>query len=138
MNALKNRLLLIIGLLLIGGGYGLNYAAGKYQGLYRSLQYRNLTIEQWLTNDVKRVLLLLIGVGVVGILGHFAVKKRHLLRQKSLALFGILICGGQTLSCLSGQSGQAMGLYLLCLGYFLTLIGFILSLYEKEVKPDDV
>ena len=120
-------------------GYILNNLVSRYQGLYRSLQFRNIKLEEtFFTVDVKRILMLLIGMLVFGVLGQLFIKKRHLLKQKGIAIFGTMICGGQTLNVLSSDGTRQMGIYVLFAGYLLMLIGFLLSLYEKEREVDEV
>lgn len=139
MKGLRNRLILLFGMLITVTGYILNNLVSRYQGLYRSLQFRNIKLEEtFFTVDVKRILMLLIGMLVFGVLGQLFIKKRHLLKQKGIAIFGTMICGGQTLNVLSSDGTRQMGIYVLFAGYLLMLIGFLLSLYEKEREVDEV
>lgn len=139
MKGLRNRLILLFGMLITVIGYILNNLVSRYQGLYRSLQFRNIKLEEtFFTVDVKRILMLLIGMLVFGVLGQLFIKKRHLLKQKGIAIFGTMICGGQTLNVLSSDGTRQMGIYVLFAGYLLMLIGFLLSLYEKEREVDEV
>jgi len=139
VKGLRNRLILLFGMLITVTGYILNNLVSRYQGLYRSLQFRNIKLEEtFFTVDVKRILMLLIGMLVFGVLGQLFIKKRHLLKQKGIAIFGTMICGGQTLNVLSSDGTRQMGIYVLFAGYLLMLIGFLLSLYEKEREVDEV
>jgi len=81
---------------------------------------------------MKPILLLVIGIGILVVLGHFMVKYRQSIKEKGIALAGVLLFGGQTLNTLNGESNQQMGLYVSFLGYLIILIGFILALYEKK------
>jgi uncharacterized membrane protein len=140
MHALRNRIVMIIGFMIVITGDALNYFSRKYQGLYRSLQHRNLKLEESLMSaDMKRIMLFIIGLGVLGVLGHFLVKHRSRMKEKGIAIAGILLFGGQALSTLSGQTSEKMGLYVSFLGYLIALIGFILALYEvKEQTKNEV
>jgi len=133
MQALRNRIIMIVGFIILVAGSVLNSMARKYQGLYRSLQHRNIKLEESiLSADMKPILLLVIGIGILVVLGHFMVKYRQSIKEKGIALAGVLLFGGQTLNTLNGESNQQMGLYVSFLGYLIILIGFILALYEKK------
>lgn len=140
MQALRNRIVMIIGFIIILTGETLNYFSRKYQGLYRSLQHRNLKLEEGLMSaDMKRIMLLVIGLSILVILGHFIAKQRYRMKEKGIAIAGILLFGGQALNTLSGQASDNNGLYVSFLGYLIALIGFILALYEvKEQSKNEI
>lgn len=133
MKTKVSRFLTIMGIVIVLSGYCLNWASRKYLSLYRSLQYRNLKLEEALMTDTVRAgLFALIGILALGVLVYVFVKKRQLLKTKPLSVFGVLVFSGQSLTALGGDSATTMGIYIVFLGYVLGFIGFAISLFEKE------
>ncbi len=132
MKTKSSRFIFLLGCIIIAIGYGLNVAARKYQSLYRSLQYRNLKLEETLLTQSNQSLLMgVIGFMALGALILFIVKRHKELKSKALPLFGIIMFSGQALSVLSGNSAESMGLYVVFLGYTVIFIGCLIGLHER-------
>lgn len=139
MKKMITRIVILMGMLMALAGYMLNRLAFRYQGLYRSLQFRNIKLEEHvMTPDVKHILLIFVATLLLFVMAHCMFKKRYLIKQNGIAIFATVICAGQIFKILLGNSTEQLGLYVLLLGYLTMFVGFLLSLYEKESGKHEV
>lgn len=127
------RIVLLVGIIIIVSGYAINNFAQKYLTLYRSMQFRNIKIEEALNAIAEqRIIMAVIALVALLALGYFVFKRYRDIKEKSVSILGVLVCSGQALKALSSDPTKELGGYVLLLGYLIGLIGFTIQLYRRE------
>lgn len=127
------KIILLLGFVIILSGYAINSATKKYLTLYRSMQYRNINIQERLDSVIEpRIIMGIVGVTAIVSLSYFVIKHFSKIKEKAVSIFGVLVCSGQSLKALSTDPTVELGSYILLSGYLLVFVGFIIQLFRRE------
>lgn len=127
------KIILLLGIVVILSGYGINKFAQKYLTLYRSMQFRNIKIQETLNSIANpRIIMGVIAAIAIISLGYFLIKRFTEIKEKSVSILGVLVCSGQALKALSADPTVELGGYVLLFGYLIGLLGFIIQLFRRE------